>query len=396
MTEPEFPEDMGAYDTAGNCLGEIKLPYKPTVWQDPEPGRKAAPAKEYVVKRDEYGKGYDYETLTEFLGGEDHQKMWIVKGAIAWGETSAWIGPPGSLKSALMADLAVSIAFGLDWHGKKTKGTGSVMYFALERADLVRRRIEAQITRMGLTYDPEKHGNIYIVGSTIDLFSPDSVAKAVRTVKNAEAFSGDSCSILMFDTFAKVVAASGGDEDKAKDQGRVFTNIERIKDELGRPHVALVGHTGKDETRGARGSNAILGDVDVMVTITGDEIKTANVTKANDMAEGPLFSFKSEIHQFGTDEDGDPVTVNIVSSEEVSSVRPENRGPKLSANQGTFYRILFDAGSGGLTLDEWNAKAKEVGIGISRPAALYDLRKALEDKNMVREYGGQWKVNHHD
>jgi hypothetical protein len=124
---------------------------------------------------------------------------------------------------------------------------------------------------------------------------------------------------LIFDTFAKLVAAGGGDEDKAKDQGKVFANIQRIKERMGRPgpgpHVALVGHTGKDETRGSRGSNAILGDADVMVTISGDEIKTATVTKANDMPEGPLFSFKSETHDFGTDEDGDPITVNIVSSE---------------------------------------------------------------------------------
>ena len=52
-----------------------------------------------------------------------------------------------------------------------------------------------------------------------------------------------------------------------------------------------------------------------MVTIGGDEIKTATVTKANDCPEGALFSFKSEVHEFGTDEDGDPITVNIVSSE---------------------------------------------------------------------------------
>jgi hypothetical protein len=30
------------------------------------------------------------------------------------------------------------------------------------------------------------------------------------------------------------------------------------------------------------------------------------------MPEGPLFSFKSKIFEFGKDEDGDPITVNIV------------------------------------------------------------------------------------
>ena len=51
-----------------------------------------------------------------------------------------------------------------------------------------------------------------------------------------------------------------------------------------------------------------------MVEISGREIKTATVTKANDMPEGELFSFKSEVHDFGTDDDGDPITVNVVSS----------------------------------------------------------------------------------
>ena len=174
----------------------------------------------------------------------------------------------------------------------------------------------------------------------------------------------------------------------------MFANVQRVKNNTG-VHVALIGHTGKDESRGARGSNALLGDVDVMVTISGEEIKTATVTKANDAPEGELFSFKSEVHQFGIDEDGDPITVNIVSSEEVSGqpVRKFSE-PKLSANQRTFYRFLYDSGADGLTLEQWNAKAKEVGIGESRKATLHDLRKALEDKKMVREYGGLWKVNH--
>jgi hypothetical protein len=90
-------------------------------------------------------------------------------------------------------------------------------------------------------------------------------------------------------------------KNSAKDQGLVFANRQRFKSATD-THAALVGHTGKDETKGSRGSNAILGDVDVMVTISGDTIRTATVTKANDSPEGPLFSFKSDIHHFGTDE----------------------------------------------------------------------------------------------
>lgn len=343
------------------------------------------------IARKELGQSYAFQTLSDFIGVADHQKMHIIKGAIAWGETSAWIGPPGSLKSALMADLAVSSAFGRDWHGLRSKGRVGVIYFALERADLVRRRIEAQLTRAGISLDPEQPGSISVVSSTIDLFTPESVAKVVRTVKNAEEFTGEAIGVIIFDTFAKLMAASGGDEDKAKDQGRVFANIERIKEKLGRPHVALVGHTGKDESRGARGSNAILGDADLMVTITGENIKTATVVKANDMAEGPLFSFKSEIHQFGIDEDGDPITVNIVSAEEVSTQSASKPGePKLSANQKTMLGILRDAAPAGLSTEDWNAAARELDIGIKRKATLHDIARSLKARGLVREYAGTW------
>jgi RecA-family ATPase len=141
---------------------------------------------------------------------------------------------------------------------------------------------------------------------------------------------GAEIGLVIVDTFAKLIAAAGGDENSAKDQGAVFGNVQRVKNVTG-VHVALIGHTGKDESRGARGSNALLGDVDVMITISGEETKTVTITKANDAPEGPLFSFRSEVHEFGTDEDGDPITVNIVEAADAPA--PASRSAKLSANQ---------------------------------------------------------------
>ena len=78
-------------------------------------------------------------------------------------------------------------------------------------------------------------------------------------------------------------------------------------------HIALIGHTGKDESRGARGSNAHMGDVDMMVQISvADDIRTATITKINDGAEVVLTRFKLEIVTLGKDEDGDDITTAIV------------------------------------------------------------------------------------
>jgi hypothetical protein len=60
-------------------------------------------------------------------------------------------------------------------------------------------------------------------------------------------------------------------------------------------------------------------------------VKTATVTKANDMPEGPLFSFKGEVHEFGKDADGDPITVNIISAERVEVQAANGRATKWPA-----------------------------------------------------------------
>ena len=103
---------------------------------------------------------------------------------------------------------------------------------------------------------------IAVAGKAIDLLNPASVDIIVETIRAAEAHYGRPVGLIMIDTFNKGIAMGGGDENAAKDQNIAAANLQRIQDELTDIHVALIGHTGKDESRGARGSNAHLGDVD--------------------------------------------------------------------------------------------------------------------------------------
>lgn len=316
-------------------------------------------------------------------------KNYLIKGILARGETSAWIAPPGGMKSALMAQAAMCVAKGDDWHGKKNKGAAGVVYFALERADLVNRRLEAHRERAAMPAGAKLP--IAIVSSIIDLMNPNTVATVVATIKRAEEQFGIPVGLVIFDTFAKLIAAGGGDEDKARDQGKVFANIQRVKNATG-VHIALIGHTGKDVDRGSRGSNAILGDVDVMVTVNGDTIRTATVTKANDAPEGPLFSFASEIHEFGVDEDGDPISVNVVGDFTVEVKAPTAPEARLTKNQQTMFAILHEAGTDGLSTEDWHARTKAQGVGEKRKADLYDIRRSLKAKGLVREYLDRWNA----
>jgi hypothetical protein len=344
--------------------------------------------KALQIDRRRTSAGYPFKTFEE-MACDTPAKTWLVKGVLARGETSAWIAPPGGMKSALLAQAAVCVSAGLDWQGKRNKGAAGVVYFALERADLVEKRIRAHCLRLGLKSVP-----IAVVPVTFDLIKADSVKRVITTIKEAETVFGTSVGLCIFDTFAKLIAAGGGDENLAKDQGAVFANLQRVKSSTN-THICIIGHTGKDVQKGARGSNAILGDVDIMIEISGDIVRTATVTKANDMPEGALFSFKSDIHEFGIDEDGDPISVNVVSSEAVSIQPAPNSGePKLKPNQQTVFAILHAARKAGLTLEDWNNQAKDAGIGTKRKADLTDIRNALLSKRLVRTYGDRWYVVH--
>jgi hypothetical protein len=236
-------------------------------------------------------------------------KQWILKGIIARGETSAWVAPPGAGKSALLTEISVHCAAQIDWRGHRAKEACGVVIFALERADLFKRRLRVYHQRDGLQGLP-----IAVADAVIDLLNPNCVDTIVSTVRAAEQRFGCSVGLIGIDTYAKGIAANGGDEDKARDQNRAAANLRNVHARLS-SHIALVGHTGKNEDRGARGSNAHLGDVDVMIQISGDTIKVAQVVKGNDQPERVLAEFKLEAFELGRDEDGDPITTAIVSTE---------------------------------------------------------------------------------
>jgi AAA domain len=261
-------------------------------------------------------------TFFNALSENPPTKPWLIKNVIARDETSSWFAPPGKGKSALLTDIAVHNAAGEDWRGYHTKASTGVVYFALERADLVRRRLIAHKRR-------DNFGNlpIAVASEVINLLHRNCVDTILATIWEAEQHFACRVGLAIFDTYAKGIAAGGGDEDKAKDQNIVQANLRRLFDRGCHIHIAGIGHTGKDESKGERGSNARKADVDLQVQITGDTIKTATVKKANDQPEGPITSFKLEPFDFGVDEDGEPFRTFILASEipDGDQVQPSRR-----------------------------------------------------------------------
>jgi hypothetical protein len=341
---------------------------------------------------------------------EAKRKDWNIKNVMACGEVSSWFGPPGSGKSAILTDIAIAGASNQQWRGYRIKENFASVYFALERSDLVKRRHVAHRLRDELLDDLP----IAISGGVIGVMSHSCVDLVVDAIKRTEDQLSRGVGLGIFDTWGKAIAAGGGDEQQAKDQNIALSNMRRVLDKVN-IHIATIGHTGKDESRGERGSNAKQGDIDLEVQISGEgTIKSAVVTKANDQPLGPLTSFQLEPFNFGLDEDGDPFRTYIVAKEIIAGAVSKK---PLSDKQQLGIEALAEAilkhgidlpasyrlstGLKSVTRDQWQAELYRLNVldrEAANPTARFsELRQALQRKHVgARISFGSLQNDHHE
>jgi hypothetical protein len=310
-------------------------------------------------------------------------KSWFVKGILAENETSTIIGPPGSGKSAFVTDFGVSYARGKDWRGHRVKKRGGVVFFAFERADLTKRRLRAYQLRDDLPVDLP----IAVVGQIVDLMDPRCMDLLLHALTEAEQHFGCRIGLAVFDTYNKGIAFGGGDEDKAKDQNRALGHLRRLQELYPRLHVCVVGHTGKDESRGARGSNALPGDADMQnqITAAGD-VKIVTTVKANDAPEGELLRFRLEPFIFGVDEDGDAIQTYIVAPDIIPTSAAPPKAKTKTPRVGRGMLALRDA-----IVDMLGSQAKTIQIAGGHMVEAVTTEKVEADfvkRYVVAERGG--------
>jgi hypothetical protein len=250
---------------------------------------------------------------------------WRIKNLLPMSaELAAIIAPTNGGKSYFAGELGRCIASGSPFAGLKTR-KGRVAIVLGEGAKGFGHRLQA-LEKTG-TELPDDLEVIPAASNLIDPIYEQQLGK--------ELMGND---LIILDT----LAACGGsfDENSARDVGELLANLRHLSLLTGAT-VVLVHHTGKDLSKGARGSSALKAALDVEITISGDgKIRTAEVTKARDFETGFRLSFQIEKVSLGVNEDGDEVSSGILRF--IEQTHQSNR-QKITAPRGKWQRATLEA-----------------------------------------------------
>lgn len=174
------------------------------------------------------------------------EPKWIIKGHIPENSLGAIIGTPESYKSFIASDLALGIAAAVPWLGSiPIDQQGAAIFCAGEGAiNMARRRRPAWREARGIK-DPIP----FICFDAVPLVYSEQVSWFIEDVLALNTLPR----IIVFDTLARMMG--GLDENNAKDMGIAIEQADRVRRETG-ASVIFVAHTGKDASKGLRGSSA--------------------------------------------------------------------------------------------------------------------------------------------
>ncbi|CAB4760221.1 unannotated protein [freshwater metagenome] len=186
-------------------------------------------------------------------------------------------GPSGAGKSSVTIDMALSMLHAMPWGGNPIDNAGSVVYWAGEGVQGIGQRVRAWYD-YHKPDDPSSGCDVHWATASLDLSKPEWGAAVAKFSE------GLAPSAVFVDTFAR--ATAGIEENSSRDVGLVIYELDRIRKAIKAP-VIVVHHSGKDASKGARGSSAMRAAVDVEIEVTGSENRVmVRCTKMRD-AEPP-------------------------------------------------------------------------------------------------------------
>lgn len=196
---------------------------------------------------------------------------WLVDELIAEHGLSIVYGDPGAGKSFIVLDMALRLAFGMEWHGSPAKQTG-VLYIAGEGATGLGKRVKGWRREHALE---GVDAPFLLLPIAVQMLDPKERAKLCRTIDAAMARAGFPIGLVIIDTVSR--AAAGQDENSQETMSLFVAGCGEVQIHT-RGAVIGVHHSGKDKERGMRGSTVLLGACDASLKVTKNEQQRVTIT----------------------------------------------------------------------------------------------------------------------
>lgn len=197
-------------------------------------------------------------------------------------------GPPGSYKSFVAVDMAAAITSGKGWHGYECELPGACVYIAAEGSRGLMERIVAWEK-----YHKVSRGPLAVLTVPVMMDDVLAVQSFTECLERAREALGQPIRMVVIDTMAR---SFNGDENSAQEVGAFVNSCSRFASDIGDCFVMVVAHTGKDLTRGIRGSSALDGAADCHFLVTAPNLGQALVknTKQKDIEKAEPMRFAME------------------------------------------------------------------------------------------------------
>ena len=289
---------------------------------------------------------------------------------------SSLVGIPNCGKTFIALDMALSIARGIEFLGRKTI-KGASLYFPLEGLGGFKKRIEAYKNHTQ-TYDQSLP--FWACTESINLAETSSIDTVLKAVKTTEALFNEKLRFMVFDTLNMLMA--GFDENSSTDMTKVINTLKQIRNEAD-CHIMIVHHLGKNAEKGARGSSVLIGAVDTEIRVTQNMLK---IGKQRDMDKTENLGFNLQNVEIGTDTVGNVVSSCVIEPVDLEIEKAFGNDEAAGKNAAMLYKLIVEEA---LSQDKINlliikAKYSEIGKSYGSKQAKYNSFKRAVDSLTYR------------
>jgi len=263
----------------------------------------------------------------------------LIQDMIVRKSQSMLFGDSNSGKTFYALSMAHSICEGVPFMGKQVE-KGAVIYLATESPASVISRVQAI-----KDYHNCHMANLFIVQVPINFFTSDKHStEVIALVKQVEHDTGVKVNLIIGDTLARMTA--GANENSGEDMVPILQRLDTVVYEANTAFLTI-HHSGKDASRGARGSSTIRAHIDTEIYVVEENLqRTATITKQRELAsKGVEIPFKLDVVEMGISKFGEQVSTCVAVFDDEERAQKVKKDSKLDKHKKLLERAWWSGGA---------------------------------------------------